>query len=84
MAELAATAEVLAKCGAWGIVAVMILVVRALYARGNQLQDKLMEFAMKSLEADKDTKAALDKVSDTSREMASAVNRLADKLMVRP
>ena len=71
MGELAAIAETLAKYGAWAIVAVLIVTVRALYNRVNFLQDArladMKEVVLRSIETDKDQAHAMDKLTEALR-----------------
>jgi len=68
----------------WGpVAAILIIAVVALYKRGNALEDKLFEYAVKSIEKEAETKAALEKNAEAGKQIADAMNRIADKISVR-
>lgn len=82
MGELAAAAETLSKYGAWGIVAVLLLVCRVLWNRGNTTQDarladaekhrvELTNLLTKSIENDKDQTHALMALTDVIKGRAN-------------
>ena len=68
MSELSAVAETLAKYGAWAIVAVLILAVRALFQRINEIHDARMadlkEFLRNGITQDAAVVHALDKLEE--------------------
>lgn len=71
MAELGAIAEVFSKYGAWAFVALLLLIVRALYARNTAIQDARLQDARdtlkESIRAQEATVHALDKLEDLVR-----------------
>jgi len=71
MGELAAIAEAFSKYGAWAFVAILLLVVRALYARLNTIQDArladMRDFLTTGIKAQEASAHALDKLEEVVR-----------------
>lgn len=71
MAELAGIAEAFAKFGAWGIVALLVLVVRSLYrdmriSEAARLSD-MRDFLTTGIKAQEASSHALDKLEEVIR-----------------
>lgn len=74
MAEIGAIAEAFSKYGAWAIVALLLVVVRALYNRCVALQDahtaRLEQWLRESINAQSAAAHALDKLEEVIRGLA--------------
>lgn len=68
MAEIGAIAEAFSKYGAWAFVALMLVVVRALYGRNVALQDARLA----------DTKELLTKAIESQNHAAHAMENLEE------
>lgn len=71
MGELASIAKAFADYGAWGFVALCIVVIRVLYNRNTEIQDArladMKEFLREGIRAQEASAHALDKLEDVVR-----------------